>query len=153
MSHLLFLCYDCLRRFSFKTLICNPHTIKFTFKIYNSVVFSVFRVVQPSPVFLVRAFFFFFFFWIFMVTPAAYCGSHSWVLFRATTFGHSNARSGAMSVAHITAHGNTRSLTHWPRPGIEPATSSFLVRFVSAVPRWELQLEHFYYSIKKPLSI
>ena len=44
----------------------------------------------------------------------------------------------ATSVAYITAHGNARSLTHWARPGIEPATSWFLVRFVSAVPVWEL---------------
>ena len=32
-----------------------------------------------------------------------------------------------------------RSLTHWVRPEIEPATSWFLVRFISAVPRQELQ--------------
>ena len=38
-----------------------------------------------------------------------------------------------------TAHGNVRSLTHWARPGIELATSWFLVSFVSAVPWWELQ--------------
>ena len=31
------------------------------------------------------------------------------------------------------------SLTHWARPGIEPATSWSLVSFVSAAPRWELQ--------------
>ena len=28
-------------------------------------------------------------------------------------------------------HGNTRSLTHWARPGIEPTTSWFLVGFVN----------------------
>ena len=38
-----------------------------------------------------------------------------------------------------TAHGNTRSLIHWERPGIEPTTSWFLVRFISAVPWWEFQ--------------
>ena len=36
----------------------------------------------------------------------------------------------ASSVTYTTAHGNTRSLTHWARPGIEPATLRFLVRFV-----------------------
>ena len=36
--------------------------------------------------------------------------------------------------------GNTRSLTHWARPGIEPEISWFLVRFVSTMPRWELPL-------------
>ena len=37
----------------------------------------------------------------------------------------------ATSVTYTTAHGNARSLTHWARPWIEPATSWFLVRFVS----------------------
>ena len=38
-----------------------------------------------------------------------------------------------------TAHGNAGPLTHWWRPGIEPVTSWFLVRFVSAVSQRELQ--------------
>ena len=37
----------------------------------------------------------------------------------------------ATSATYTTAHGNARSLTHWARPGIEPTTSWFLVRFVS----------------------
>ena len=41
-------------------------------------------------------------------------------------------------MAYTTAHGNAGSLTHWERPGIKPATSRFLVRFVSTEPRWEL---------------
>ena len=45
---------------------------------------------------------------------------------------------GATSTTYTTAHGNARSLTHWARPGIEPTTSWFLVRFVSAASRWEL---------------
>ena len=36
------------------------------------------------------------------------------------------------------AHGNTRSLTHWKRPGIEHASSWILVRFISAEPWREL---------------
>ena len=36
--------------------------------------------------------------------------------------------------AYTTAHGNTGSLTHLARPGIEPASSWILVRFLSAVP-------------------
>ena len=40
--------------------------------------------------------------------------------------------------AYTTAYGNTGSLTHWARPGMEPETSWFLVGFISAVPRWEL---------------
>ena len=43
----------------------------------------------------------------------------------------------ATSVTHTTAHGNTRSLTHRARPGIEPTTPWFLVGFVSAAPRRE----------------
>ena len=43
----------------------------------------------------------------------------------------------AKSATYTTAHGNTGSLTHWARPGIEAATSWFLVRFVSAVPEQE----------------
>ena len=45
----------------------------------------------------------------------------------------------AASATYTTAHGNTGSLTHWARPGIKPATSRFLVRFVSSAPRRELQ--------------
>ena len=35
-------------------------------------------------------------------------------------------------------HRDTGSLTHWARPGIEPASSWILVRFVSTEPRCEL---------------
>ena len=44
----------------------------------------------------------------------------------------------AVSSTYTIAHGNTGSFTYWEMPGIEPATSSFLVRFISAVPRWEV---------------
>ena len=37
-------------------------------------------------------------------------------------------------------YGNAGSLTHWVRPGIEPASSWILVRFVSTNPRRELPL-------------
>ena len=36
----------------------------------------------------------------------------------------------ATSATYTTAH-NSRSLTHWARPGIQPATSWFLVRFIN----------------------
>ena len=49
----------------------------------------------------------------------------------------------AVSVTYTTAHGNTRSLTHWSRPGIEPASSWMLVRFVSTEPRQELLMSAF----------
>ena len=36
-----------------------------------------------------------------------------------------------MSANYTTAHGNAGSLTHWMRPGIEPASSWMLVRFIN----------------------
>ena len=44
----------------------------------------------------------------------------------------------ATSATYTSAHGYTRSLTHWARSGIEPATSWFLVGFVFAAPQQEL---------------
>ena len=44
----------------------------------------------------------------------------------------------AASVTYTAAHTNADSLTHWVRPGIEPATSWLLVGFVSTEPQWEL---------------
>ena len=44
----------------------------------------------------------------------------------------------ADSSTYTIPHGNVGSLTHWVRPGIKPATSCFLVGFISAVPRQEL---------------
>ena len=35
---------------------------------------------------------------------------------------------------YTTAHGKARSLTHWTRPGIEPASSWILGSFLSAEP-------------------
>ena len=43
-------------------------------------------------------------------------------------------------MTYTTAHDNARSLTHWARPGSEPATSWFLIGFTSAAP-W-LELHH-----------
>ena len=44
----------------------------------------------------------------------------------------------AESMSYILAHGNTGSLTHGARPGIEPVSSWMSVRFVSTESRWEL---------------
>ena len=43
----------------------------------------------------------------------------------------SNSGSKPRLWPYTTAHCNTRSLTHWARPGIEPLTSWFLVRFIN----------------------
>ena len=44
-----------------------------------------------------------------------------------------------VSATYTTAHCNARSSTHWARPGIELATSWFLVGSISAAPQQELQ--------------
>ena len=62
-------------------------------------------------------------FYIFRAAFAAHGGSQARGLIRAT------------AATYTTVHGNTRSLAHWMRPGIEPETSWFLVRFVSTVPQ------------------
>jgi len=41
-------------------------------------------------------------------------------------------------VTYTTAHSNTRSLTHWARPGIKPTSSWILVGFVTIEPWREL---------------
>ena len=51
---------------------------------------------------------------------------------------YSYAGSTLPSVTYTTAPSNSRSLTHWVRPGVEPESSCILVRFVIAEPQWEL---------------
>ena len=80
---------------------------------------------------------------------AIYLFIHLFLAFRATpeTFGSSQARGQirscscqptpqphgiqAMSATYTTAHSNARSLTHWARLGINPASLWILVRFVN----------------------
>ena len=45
----------------------------------------------------------------------------------------------ASCTTYTTAHGNTRSPTHWVRPGIKPWSSRMPVGFISVAPQWELQ--------------
>ena len=47
----------------------------------------------------------------------------------------------AVSETYTEAHGNTGSLTHWVRSGIEPASSWILVGFITAEPWQELHVE------------
>ena len=58
----------------------------------------------------------------------------------ATSLHHSSRQLGiqAASSTYISAHGIDESLTHWARPGIEPASSWILVGFVTAQPPREL---------------
>ena len=78
-------------------------------------------------------FFFFFVFCLFRAAPMAYGVSQARGLIgaAAASLHHSHTRSESPSATYTTAHGNARSLTHWWRPGIEPATSWFLVRINS----------------------
>ena len=51
---------------------------------------------------------------------------------------HSNAGSELHLRLTPTVHSTVRSLTHWVRPGMEPASSWILGGFVSAAPQREL---------------
>ena len=73
-------------------------------------------------------FFAFFFFLLFRATPVATNGgsrARGWIQALAASLhhGHSKLEISAASAIYTTAHGNARSLTHWARPGIEPAIS------------------------------
>ena len=52
--------------------------------------------------------------------------------------GHSNSRSDLHLWSNTTSHDNARSLTHWTRPEIQPASSCILVGFVYAAPQGAL---------------
>ena len=83
--------------------------------------------------FLVTYFFFsfLFLFCLFRAAPVSYGGSQARVLI------------GAIAAGLYHSHSNAGSLTHWMRPGVEPASSWILVRLFSAEPWWELLVFHF----------
>ena len=97
-------------------------------------------------------------FCLFRAAPTAYGGSQARDPIGATAAGlqPQQRQSPAVSVTSTTAHSNSGSLTHWSRPGIEPAASWFLVGFVSTAPRWVLlillHLIHVYLSFNKYIS-
>ena len=90
----------------------------------------------------------FFFFWLFRVAPMAYESSQARGLIRVIPVrlhhSHSNTGFEPCLWPNTTAHGNARSLTYWERPGIEPASSWILVRFINTEPQWELQIDQFF---------
>ena len=114
---------------------------EFIFNIWESV--SVLQI--NSFVSLLYLFFIFIFalFCLFRAAPMACVSSQARSLIWAIAAGlrpwPQQCQIWAMSVIYTTAHGNVGSLTHWARPGLEPTTSWFLVRFFSAAPWWELQ--------------
>ena len=75
------------------------------------------------------------FFYLFRATPTAYGGSQARGLIGAvaakTRPEPQQLGTRAASATYTSAHSNAESLTHGARPGIEPATSSFLVGFVN----------------------
>ena len=63
-------------------------------------------------------------------------------------YGNSQAggqiRAAAAGLHH--SHSNTGSLTHWLRPGIKPASSWVLVRFITTELQWELLTSFFFFN-------
>ena len=82
-----------------------------------------------------------YFFHLFRATPTA-CGSPRLGVeseLQLPTYATAIAMPDPSHICDLhTAHGNARYLTHWLRPGIKPAASWVLVRFVSTAPQWEL---------------
>jgi len=68
----------------------------------------------------------FFFFFLFRDAPAAYRNSQA------------RGRIRAIATSSCHSHSDARFLSHWARPGIEPASSWIVVKFMSTEPRWEL---------------
>ena len=93
------------------------HGIVFSISVFNSSFLPYGSVID---------FFIIFVFCLFRAAPATYGSSQARGLIRALAAGLQHS------------HYNAGSLTHWGRPGIEPATSWFLVGFISAAPWWEL---------------
>ena len=99
------------------------------------------HIVLVSSFFSLFLFFFYFFFvfYLFRATPAAYEDSQARHLIGAVADGLCHSHSNARSEPRLPPTPQlTRSLTHWARPGIEPATSWFLAGFISTVPGREL---------------
>ena len=71
--------------------------------------------------------FYLFIFCLLRAAPTACGSSQAW------------AWIGAAAAGLHHGHSNTRPLTHWMRPGIEPTSSWILVGSVTAEPWWELQ--------------
>ena len=89
-----------------------------------------------------------YFFLLFRAAPVAYESSQASGLIGANSCRPTPQAQGlgirATSATYTTAQGNTRLLTHWTRPGIEPVTSWFLVGFVSTAPWRELPHERYF---------
>ena len=85
-------------------------------------------------------------FLLFRATSMAYGDSQARGQIRAVAAGLHQSHSNT-AVTYTIAHSNAGSLTHWVRPGIEPATSWFLVWFFFAEPWRELLESVFLFSL------
>ena len=61
-----------------------------------------------------------------------------------STYTSATVQDPSASAACTTACGNTRSLIHWARPGIEPESSDPMSDSLPAEPQQELQEENLY---------
>ena len=87
-------------------------------------------------------------FCVFRVPPSAYGSSQARGQIWATAQPQQH-QMGAESVTYTPAHGNTGSLIHWARPGIESASSWILIRFcfhwaTAGSPKWGLLFLSFF---------
>ena len=74
----------------------------------------------------------------FSATPMAYGGSQARGRIGAAAASLYTTATANMSATYTTPHDSTRFLTHWVRPGIEPASSWKVVRFISAESQQKL---------------
>ena len=88
--------------------------------------------------FLFWGFFCLFVFCLFTAIPMAYGSFQLWVKLKLQL------------PAYTTAYNNTRSLTHWVSPGIEPVSSWILVGFITTEP-WQELPKFCFLSIDPPL--
>ena len=115
----------------------NPLSFKWFANIFYSVGCLFILLMVSFAVLNIVLLLFFFYFFIFY-----FLGPHLWHM-RFPGLGLNQScccrptpqpwqyRIQAVSATYTTAHGNARSLPHWVRPGMEPATSWFLVGFVN----------------------
>ena len=79
---------------------------------------------------------------LFRAAPVSYGGSQAWGPIRAVSYRPTPQPQQlgiqAVSSTYTTTQSNTGSLTHWATPGIKPASSWILIRFVSTEPQQEL---------------
>ena len=138
-----------------KTLALSYYTESMTalylckreFKIFVSVLMSniIHKIKMYSPIYVL------FFFLLFMAVPTVYGSSHAggqgsnrsyscWPMPQPQQW-----RIQAVSVTYTPAHSNARSLTHWARPGIEPASSWILVGFFNCWAMKRTPYLHIFY--------